>query len=347
MENDLKTVAFFNNKGGVGKTTLACNVAAHFVDDFNLRVLIIDGDPQCNSTQLILGEEVCDDLYWSDNHNDRPTLIDVLSPLEEGGATISKDIQPQSGKENRFGVDLLPGHPRMSILEDVFSRAWTEASGGDLGGIRKTNWATALRNLYSDSYDVLFFDLGPSLGSLNRSVLAGCDYFVTPMGADIFSIVGVRNISVWLHDWQQIYNTALPLCESRHQAAFARFETEITKDPSIGFVGYTIQQYIAKTRRGLRRPTAAFEKILKNVPAEIENSLGKFFAEGITTESVKLGDVPNMYSLIPMAQSANSPIHRLSTKDGLVGALYSQRSGYTEVIRSMATALARNIGVAS
>lgn len=341
----MKSLAFFNNKGGVGKTTLACNVAAHFTNDYGLRVLIIDGDPQCNSTQLVLGDDTCDDLYWSGNSYQQNTIIDVLKPIEEGGAEIASDISPMRGTGNRFGVDILPGHPRMSIVEDLLSRSWAEGIGGELGGLRKTNWSTALIAHYSAEYDVIIFDLGPSLGSLNRSVLVGCDYFATPMGADIFSIVGIRNIGTWLQSWQENYRAAIPLCDSRYPGGVARFRHQIKVDPRIGFVGYTVQQYIAKVRHGQRRPTAAFERILKDVPSEVEASLGNFFALGITPDSAKLGDVPNMFSLIPMAQSANSPIDALSTKDGLVGAIYNQKAKYVKVIRDMATALATNIGV--
>ncbi len=47
-------LAMFNNKGGVGKTTLTCNIASFLAKKENKRVLVIDCDPQCNATQLIM-----------------------------------------------------------------------------------------------------------------------------------------------------------------------------------------------------------------------------------------------------------------------------------------------------
>lgn len=49
------------------------------------------------------------------------------------------------------------------------------------------------------------YDLGPSLGSINRSVLIGCQHFLTPLGSDVFSIIGVKNIATWLSKWLKDY----------------------------------------------------------------------------------------------------------------------------------------------
>src|SRR5687768_4588366 len=67
----MKVVGFFNNKGGVGKTTLVCNLASIFSEKRGLRTLVIDCDPQCNATLLILGEQRAIDLYWSESGNAR------------------------------------------------------------------------------------------------------------------------------------------------------------------------------------------------------------------------------------------------------------------------------------
>jgi cellulose biosynthesis protein BcsQ len=65
----------FNNKGGVGKTTLTCNIASYFATKQSKRVLIIDCDPQCNSTQLVMGQEFATQLYWEEKNRDRVTTI--------------------------------------------------------------------------------------------------------------------------------------------------------------------------------------------------------------------------------------------------------------------------------
>lgn len=59
----MKSIAFFNNKGGVGKTTLLCNVAGYLALHKNAKVLVIDADPQCNATQSLFSDETLDLIY--------------------------------------------------------------------------------------------------------------------------------------------------------------------------------------------------------------------------------------------------------------------------------------------
>src|SRR5205085_1395911 len=99
---------------------------------------------QCNSTQLVLDNDRWMSLYWENNATTQKTLLDVVRPIELGGPEIATGIKPVKSSQNRFRVDLLPGHPRMSIIEDLLSRAWTDASSGDIGGIRRTNWLRSL-----------------------------------------------------------------------------------------------------------------------------------------------------------------------------------------------------------
>src|SRR5437667_6111130 len=172
------SISMFNNKGGVGKTTLTCNVAGFFATQRKKRVLVIDCDPQCNCTQLVMGQEFTTDFYWGKaKQKEITTIKDVLQPIEDGDSKINGNVKPLLSSKNRFQVDLLPGHPGFSIVEDRLGAAWHDLLGGDLGGIRKTNWNTELCRTLADRYDLVFFDLGPSLGSINRSVLVGCDKF--------------------------------------------------------------------------------------------------------------------------------------------------------------------------
>jgi cellulose biosynthesis protein BcsQ len=342
----MKTVCFFNNKGGVGKTTLTCNIASKFARN-GKRILLVDADPQCNATQLIVGDERTFSMYWPDGTESEnvDTLLKVTRLIRAGDSAIDAAVSFIPSSENKFGVTLMPGHPRLSEMEDKLSVAWNNAVGGDVEGLRRTNWAVAFCAAFSADFDYLFFDLGPSLGAINRSVLLAADYFVTPLGSDVFSIVGVRNIAEWLKSWMDLYEDGARICERRNPQSIAEFS--LRKSPAIkhGYVGYTLQQYITKSKKGIRRPTQAFDHILSQVPEQITTYLGSFTSPTIGSAGVKLGDVPNMYSLVPLAQSRNCPIGDLKLVVGaLVGSQFKQSAEYANILSQFAARLAANMG---
>jgi cellulose biosynthesis protein BcsQ len=298
-----------------------------------------------------LGEDRTVPIYWNStidqDTSQEPisTLLDVVKPIEVGDSSINTSIIPTSAKNNRFEVDLLPGHPRLSVIEDRLSSAWREASSGDIGGLRKTNWCSLFCDSLQDKYDIIFLDLGPSLGSLNRTCLLGSDFFVTPMGADIFSIIGLRNIGDWLQQWTKIYSQGIKLCDDSNKNEIDEYNLRRTIPISNGFAGYTVQAYIAKYIGGERRPTKAFEKILHTFPEEIGKNIGGFKPSYITPDDFTLGEVPNMYSLVPLAQAVSSPICYLKSSDHLVGTHYTQVANYKKILVKVARSLAHNIGI--
>lgn len=343
----MKSVAVFNNKGGVGKTTLLCNLAAYLALHAKLRVLLVDCDPQCNSTQLVMGEEFASEFYWKEHQDPSTTIADLMRPIQEGDSEVSANFTPIERERNRFGCDLIAGHPSFSFLEDKLSLAWGSVSAGEIGGYRKTNWARSLCSSVVDRYDLILFDVGPSLGAINRSVLLGCDYFVTPMGSDIFSILGIRNIQRWLAEAIRTYEHGITRCDELSPDGLDRYK--VPRAPSIksGFVGYTLNQYLTKSKGGERIATDRYEEILRKVPQEIEQLQAHFGAATLKANSAKLGDVPHMYSLIPLAQTRAAPIGELTSRDGIVGSHYRMIENYEGRMEEIAMNFQKNIGLAT
>lgn len=339
-----KVVAFFNNKGGVGKTTTSCNVAAGLAQKMGKKVLYIDLDPQCNATLLILGEDQVTECYW-DHPDDHKSIINIIDPLlvDEPGIKFDPEAVIRGG--NRFGVDLIMGHPNLSEIEDRLGEAWVKVPGGDVGALRKTNWCNDLVQNLSHEYDYIILDLGPSLGSLNRSALLASDYFVTPMSIDIFSIVGLRNISRWLDDWIKKYDRGIDNLKAVNPSHLARYPIRQKVDILKGCLGYTSQAYHARrNKEGDRRPTKAFESILSLFEQNFIEYLGAFSVDGLKPNDLMLGVIPNMFSLAALAQQSSSPIRDLKAGDGIFGAHYSQAKNYSNIFDTIALQIVRNMG---
>lgn len=336
------SICFFNNKGGVGKTTLACNIAGFVADTYNQKVLLIDADPQCNATQLILDDDATSALY---NAKEQPysTLLEVLSPLSAGDSTIKAPDRIANADTNRFKISLLPGHPKVALLEDKLSQNWASFLGSDLGGARMNNWNSQLMRHFHGEYDLIVFDVGPSLGALNRSVLIGTDYFVAPMGSDIFSLIGIDNIGAWLAGWQEQYADAYGRTKKAHEDQIAEYIIRDDFGSICRFLGYTVQQYVTKTIRGTRRPTMAYEQIIASIPDKIATALGPIVAPDLKPAELRLGDVPHLFSLVPLAQTAHAPIHGLERRDGISGGQFQQQEEYRALVKGLADSLLGNL----
>jgi len=143
-----KSVAFFNNKGGVGKTTLLCNVAAYAASEYGLRVLVIDADPQCNATQYMFDDKRLAYFY---EETSSFTIHNVIRPLSLGKG-YGRDLNVSESP--RFGVDVLPGDPRLALTEDLLAKDWGSAIGGDSRGMRTTlMFAELMRRC--EAYDIV------------------------------------------------------------------------------------------------------------------------------------------------------------------------------------------------
>jgi hypothetical protein len=188
-------------------------------------------------------------------------------------------------------------------------------------------------------YDYVFFDVGPSLGAINRSVLLACDFFVSPMSIDIFSLRAIENIRLSIEKWRKQLTTALHQLEDPESLP-AGIETELV----IKFLGYVTQQYIAKASSvGERRAVAAYERIMKKVWPTIRSNFIKHLQPKHDGLDYFLGTIPNLYSLIPMSQFARRPIFALRAKDGVRGAHFNKVRDAGALFDKIASRLEENI----
>ncbi len=307
----MKSITVFNNKGGVGKTTLLCNLAAFLGRKRSKRVLIVDADPQCNATTYIFPNDTLIEIY---ENKKAGTIHDIFDPISKGKGYFQGPLPTRTS--DAFGIDVLPGDPRLALQEDLLATDWQQALGGNPRGLQTTMIFAELLTRCKD-YDFVFFDLGPSLGAINRAVLLGSDFFMIPMSSDIFSLQAIENISISLNKWKKGLLSGI----SAHNTSDEAFT--IHNSPvewKLKFLGYVTQQYTAKRVKGIRRAVKAYDQIIRRIPHTLK-ILAQFSAgQSPEDNSFELGTIPNLHSLIPLSQEAHVPFFALEGKHGVVGA---------------------------
>lgn len=327
------SIAIFNNKGGVGKTTLLCNLASYLQKECGKKVLVVDADPQCNSTTYSLDEDSFYDVYYEPKLF---TISNLIPPLKRGKGFVDKIDAIYS---NGFGFDLVPGNPALATWEDFLSSDWGDVAKAEIRGVR-TNMLFIHFLSLCQQYDYVFFDMGPSLGAINRAVLLACDYFITPMSSDIFSLLALENIGVSIDKWRTDFNDAFERISQDDQEDVKHLKCNC----SIKFLGYVEQQYITKTDSGTKRAVRAYEAILKQIPtAMAEKVIAPINSDKYDVADYKLGSIPNYYSLIPMSQNAHKPLFSLLNADGVVGAHYQKVSDFKNLMAGIANRFFENL----
>lgn len=331
----MKAISIFNNKGGVGKTTLLCNLASYMQKRLEKKILVIDADPQCNTTTYVLDEEQFINVYYEPTEF---TIADIIPTLEDGDGYITQFSTIQSA---HFGFDLIPGNPKFASCEDFLASEWKDVKSSDLRGIKSTMLFVHFLTLCS-KYDYVLFDMGPSLGAINRSILLASDYFITPMSTDVFSLLALENIGTSILNWSKVFNKGIDgMEESKRKSIIA-----LKNICDIKFLGYVEQQYIMKTVGETKRAVKAYEEILKRIPNEIqEKIILPINGNEINDIEYKIGSIPNFYSLVPMSQTAHKPIFDLTNADGVVGAHYQKVKDYEELMERIANQTLRNMEI--
>lgn len=180
----MKVVSFVNMKGGVGKTTLAVNVADALNRRSDLRVLIVDIDPQFNATQcLYSGDEYvakrkAGGHTVADLFNESPSA--AISPVT-GVSTASpsklEDVEPWSF---RTGFDILPGNLEIYRLD---------MAAGQGRELRLKRYLEILKD--EKAYDVVVVDTPPTPSTFMNSALLASDYYLVPVRPEPLSRVGI------------------------------------------------------------------------------------------------------------------------------------------------------------
>ena len=331
-------LTFFNNKGGVGKTSLIYHLAWMFAS-LHKRVVIVDLDPQANLTAAFLDEEKIEEL-WNER---RPgsTIFQCVKPLTGVGDIASPVLQ-------RIVTDLylLPGDVALSSFEDALSAEWPH-SMGDNNLYRPMRILTSfwqVMQMAADKVqaDMVLVDIGPNLGAINRSVLLATDYVAIPLGADLFSLLWLSHFGPTLKSWKSLWQKRLDNWHDSPDCALnPDFQLPAGKMQPIG---YLCQQHGVR----LDRPVRAYDKWVQRIPSVYRKAvLGEESIENMKQEEDPycLATIKHYRSLIPMGQEHRKPIFNLTSADGAIGSHANAVSDARRDFKRLAEKVAEQINV--
>jgi len=331
-------LTFFNNKGGVGKTSLIYHLAWMFAR-LRKRVVIVDFDPQANLTAAFLEDEKIERIWDTESKN--ATIYQCVKPLTGVGDIVEPKLQTIS-----TDLYLIPGDVSLSGFEDALSNEWPNSMGDNNlyrpMRILSSFWQVMQKASAMVQADIVLVDIGPNLGAINRSVLIATDYVVIPLGADLFSLQGLKNLGPTLRSWKSLWHKRLDNWKnSVEMQSYSDFQLPQGKMQPIG---YLCQQHSVR----LDRPVKAYDKWVNRIPNVYRSAV----LEEDSTKTITPSDDPyclatikHYRSLIPMAQEKRKPIFDLTSADGAIGSHANAVQDAKKDFRLLAEKIANNIGI--
>ena len=322
----MKSIAVFNNKGGVGKTTLTYHLGCALAE-LGHKTLLVDLDPQSNLTLFGLDPEKLHNIWqvedafiddfvdardqksssFADIARDIRSIHFVLKPTEDG-ADPPKLFPKPLKLQARLGM--IPGRLSIHTYEDKIASRWTDVYVGDPLAIRTVTQIRNFCEAYAEkySYDYIVIDTSPSLGILNKVIISTVDGFLIPCMPDMFSLYGIQNIGKSLKSWKRDFDTIFKLLSDAKLSHFPK--------KFVSFLGFTIFNARKYAGQGEWNLSRAHHNYAKQIPATVRKYIDadhrKHLSELQLEEPIGGAAIMHSYSTMPnMAQKYRTPIWKV------------------------------------
>jgi cellulose biosynthesis protein BcsQ len=303
-------IALFNHKGGVSKTTTTFNLGWMLASK-GKRVILVDTDPQCNLTGMVLGFSANQDL--EEVYNKKQNIKAGLAPAFESQPRLIDAVECIP-IERRDGLFLLPGHVGLAEYEVTLGIA--QELSGSIQTLQNLPGSISYllgKTAEKFSADYILVDMSPSLSSINQNLLMTSDFFILPTVPDFFSVMAIDSLASIIPKW--------------HHWAKKASELRILKEAAYPFpkvtplfLGTIIQNYPIK----YWKPPTAFQKWMEKIEIAISNRLVPelekehmllpvhLYNEQGLKDDFCLMKVPDFNSLIATSQENQTPVFALT-----------------------------------
>jgi cellulose biosynthesis protein BcsQ len=320
-----KKIVLFNHKGGVSKTTTAFNLGWMLASK-GKKVIMVDADPQCNLTGLVLGYKGSDELDNFYERNTKQNLRDALAPAFESRPKLIEAVEcvPVNGRDNLF---ILPGHLRLLEYEVTLGIA-QELSGSIQTLQNLPGSINYLLEKTAEKYnaDYVVIDTNPSLSSINQNLLMTSDFFILPTNPDYFSVMAIDSLKTILPKWHSwaMRASSLPLLRD---AAYP------FPQPKIKLLGTIIQKFRPRGGNPAKGFKVWIDKINNVVSSELVPILRSnnmmlpeeiYIEQGIS-ENYCISMISDFNTLIAISQNKRTPVFALTPEQiGHVGTVLNK-----------------------
>ena len=312
----IKRIALFNHKGGVSKTTTAFNLAWKLAEK-GRPVVVVDTDPQCNLTGLVLGFKGPTELESFYESRPDSNIYAGLHPVFESRPVPIKPVECVH-VDGREGMFLLPGNIQLSEYETTLGIA--QELSGSIHALQNLPGAMAhLLDITASKYgaEFIIIDMSPGLGAINQNLMSISDYFIVPTAPDFFSVMAISSLARVIPRWYKWANQAASM-EVLRNAAYP------FPEPTTRFLGAIVQNF--RPRSGA--PAKSFQRWIDElcdairdrlIPVLHESGLllpeDRYGEADVPLDSKVMVQIPDFNSLVALSQSCRKPVFALEEND--------------------------------